>query len=109
MHGRVEKRNIPCWVITKDSSSQSVLLHNAKPLSNTAKTDISIQDIVSALNRDYGNTPVIDESGNGNLELFGLSREQYTDIPALKKKFKEYGLKIILENRTIDMLVISEK
>jgi thiol-disulfide isomerase/thioredoxin len=105
LYGRMEKKDLLCWVIRRDSSIQS------ESLTNKASENIqgkSIESVVFDLNGSYGTKPVIDESGCGEIKLSGLSTEEYKNIPMLRKKLQEYGLKITAENRTIDMLVITQ-
>jgi hypothetical protein len=109
LHGTMEKRDVPCWVITRDSSTQATSLPESNVSVDYAGPQrISVNSIVYALNRNYGNTPAIDESGCGEIKLKGLLKNQYTEIPVLRKKFKEYGLQITRCNRLIDMLVITD-
>jgi len=105
LHGRMEKKDLLCWVIARDSSLQLASLDKIKASEN-AQGGKSIESVVFDLNGSYGTTPVIDESGLGEIKLHGLSEDEYSNIPMLRKKLKEYGLKITAENRTIDVLVI---
>lgn len=108
LQGRMIKKNVPCWVISKTSNASVIKknksVSNLDPLKNA-----SINDILFYLNKDFGNTPAIDETGFGELKLQGLLRSQCTDIGIVKRKLNEYGLDISKSLRTIDMMVISEK
>jgi thiol-disulfide isomerase/thioredoxin len=107
LHGRMEEKDLLCWIITRDSSLQLVSLDKIKASEN-AQGGKSIESVAFDLNGRYGSTPVIDESGFGEIKLHGLSKDEYSNIPVLRKKLKEYGLKITAENRTVDVLVISQ-
>jgi hypothetical protein len=106
LHGRIERRNIDCWVITKDSYEPKLIKSSsANPSVSKA---VTLSDIVFYLNAHFGDTPAIIETGSPELKIEGLSKDEYTDIPFLSKKLKENGLKISKSNRLIEVLVITE-
>ena len=104
LHGEMVKRDVSCWVITKDSSLSSIHKNTKERLPNT----VSLDDILFYNNNDYGDIPTLNESGISELWIQGLQKNQYTNIPVLREKLREYGLEITRRNRLIDMLVITE-
>jgi thiol-disulfide isomerase/thioredoxin len=109
LNTHLEKRNISCWVISKDSSA-AVANHTneTKELVLKRERRISVEGIVYAMNSNYGATPVIDESGCGGLFLYGLHPTDYNNVTAVGRKLVEYGLQIIRRTRQTDVLVITE-
>lgn len=107
LHGRMVKKKIACWIISNAPASSLIQKNNLVHISNPSDNS-SINDIIFYMNKNFGNTPAIDETGNGELRIQGLNRSQCTNIPLLKKKLHEYGLQITLKNMLVDMLEIDE-
>lgn len=107
LDGKMIKKNVSCWVISKISDSSPVKKNSA--VKNLVPSEnASIDDILFFLNKDFGDTPAIDETGYGEVKLEGLRWSECTDIAVLKKKLKESGFQIKLTTRIIDMLQIEE-
>ena len=107
LHAKMIKRNSPCWVISKSSEGAPVHKNNFSKNFDPSH-NASVNDILFFLNKNFGSTPAIDETGNGEIKIQGLEWSQCTNIPILNKKLREYGLEINLANRTINMLQIME-
>lgn len=122
----LEKRNMRCYVIKR--SEDKVTENHIKLLSdsNTSRpyyelyekrfkiTNSSFQTFVSEFikrNLDYYKSkalPVIDETGYGNRKVNMDIHSIFTDIPSLNKEINKYGLEIIEEERTLDILLLKE-
>jgi len=104
LNGSMQKKEVQCLVIVRDNTSG---ISNPVKKYN-AENGKSLQSVVFDLNGHYGAMPVIDESGCGELKLHGISINELIDIPTLRKKLKDYGLKIITAYRTINMFLLEE-
>jgi thiol-disulfide isomerase/thioredoxin len=107
VHGSLEKRRTQCLIIKQDSNTNvkrpaEVFKEHERP------APVTISSLIFYLNGSFGNTPAIDETGEGDLIIHGLDRKDYTNIDVLQRKLKEYGLQIITVARLIDMLVLTE-
>jgi thiol-disulfide isomerase/thioredoxin len=103
---KMVKKNVVCWVIQKLPGGiieNNDLIDNGDPASNA-----SVDDIIYLLNKKFGNTPVLDESGENERKMAGLKWDQCTDITFLKKTLPRYGLQIHLMTRSVDLLQIEE-
>ncbi|KAA9038738.1 TlpA family protein disulfide reductase [Ginsengibacter hankyongi] len=107
LHGRLEKRVMPCWVI----SANSTLTVTARDIavSPTQGAGSSLESIIYSLNNNYGNIPVIDESGLGNMILKKISGAEDISVPLLQEMLKCHGLQIKFTDRLLTILVITDK
>jgi hypothetical protein len=109
LRGRMVKRKEWCWVITKSNQAAKVAQNNNNE--NTFRDPsqtASLDDIIYFINKEFGNTPAIDLTADGERKFPGLNWSECTNIPFLKKKLSEYGYSITLAQRIIDILEIEE-
>ncbi|HEU5054504.1 MAG TPA: TlpA disulfide reductase family protein [Hanamia sp.] len=59
LHATLKSDTVNCWVIKKLPGKTTV---NKKPVNGDPESNASIDDILFFLNKDFGNTPVINES-----------------------------------------------
>lgn len=120
-NARLEKRMVKCAVLINSGYKKTSPLNSDEKIKSSFGYDqegftlvnSSIKNLISQVliliyaRRKTDPMPVIDETGiNGgvNLRISG----DYSDIGNLKKQLNKYGLDIIVAERNIDMLVISE-
>jgi len=114
---RKEKRNVKCLVLRRDSENITAYSKGGKTEQNigagiidTAKYahNISLYEFVETLNLSLS-LPVLDETRiTEKITLDNLPGD-LQNINALRKALNKYGLSITEEERSIDLIIISEK
>jgi hypothetical protein len=99
LYGRMEKRKMPCYLLT---SSDTKPVRGKKP----AGIQINIANLIYTLNRNFHGTPFIDATGNN--DLLTISEGALKDMQLLKAELKRYSLELVKEEREMEVLVITE-
>jgi thiol-disulfide isomerase/thioredoxin len=109
LHGRVINKEGWCWVITNSKNASTVAQKNVTDSAFLEPShNASLDDIIYFMNKDFGNTPAIDLTGEGERRLPGLNWSDCTNIPVLKKKLRENGYSITHTQRMLTILEIRE-
>jgi thiol-disulfide isomerase/thioredoxin len=112
----LEKHKQRCLVLTKTNDAGQILAHGGPSSSEFSPFGFKLQNfplnrLIAQLNFSYlqaSVNPIIDGTGinqNVNLEI----QADLTDINSLNDQLEKYGLKFILMDKDIDMMVISDK
>jgi len=120
----VEKRKIPCLVLTRISADDKIATKG--PIldsvyakingtdSNVAYNNVPISELVAGLNYNfiYNNIqfPVVDGTGyRGNIDLIiSINSLSPLNLNSLRKELRKYGLDLIEKKWVTDVLVIKE-
>ncbi|OWK71406.1 hypothetical protein CBW18_10135 [Pedobacter sp. AJM] len=112
--GRIENRKIACMILSKVGSIQKLASVGGKKVNGLFEKDSSyilngtIKAMVARMNDiDIPLPLVIDETGISERIDISLKSDP-SDLKGLNNELKEYGLALIPQDRTIDMLVISK-
>jgi len=112
--GRIENRKVSCMILSKVGSIQKLSSLGGKKVNGLFEKDSSyilngtIKAMVARMNDiDIPLPLVIDETGISERIDINL-RSDPSDLKGLNNELKEYGLALIPQDRTIDMLVISK-
>lgn len=101
LNGRVEKRNVECWII-----------RNKYSLSDTLKIPITgglrMGKLMSLLNKQIGQNPVIDETFGSSLITLPILVEDVVLNDHLRFILDQNGFELVKELREMDMLVFSD-
>ena len=114
IEGRIEKRKIKCLVLI-DSSCQQIKTKGGQPIAQYVKDGYKIQNqsleaLIHELQFRHHDlaTPIV--SGvirQHNVDL--LINCDLADLNAVQKELHKYGLKLVEEEREINMLLLKEK
>lgn len=119
LNGRIEKRWVPCWVLTGTAGTLPPSRGGKRNLRwgtpeepLTCLQNAPLSRLVEALNSQLIGLPllpiVVNETGihyNVDLELAA----PLTNLPALRKELQRYGLGLVQASRELDMFVLSDE
>jgi thiol-disulfide isomerase/thioredoxin len=119
-HATIEKRLVKCYVLTAIPGAQGHFKSSGAPpkvqwASATAPVTIlqnqPLEKLTTAINKHLSakpfNTLVINETGyTGNVDISLIS--PLSDLGALSKEVKQFGLQLLPAQRELSMLVITE-
>lgn len=138
IHGRVEKREVPCLILKRVSSNDDLLTNYGKSKKLTVKYESpeeknkdyknplnafivykSMKSLTEGLNNSNSEptmegkfTPVIDETGfTGPIFIpieFDMTDQELRYSETVRKKLQEYGLDLVPGKRVLEMFVITE-
>jgi thiol-disulfide isomerase/thioredoxin len=109
-----EKRKILCWVLERTGNAD--LIHTkggeyTDALSDTANSRLNNAPLLNLciyLNKISGNAVILDRTGyTSNIDL--RFKRGITDMAAIKKSLRLYGLKLYSAYKKVDMLIIKDK
>lgn len=108
--GAMQKLSVECLVIKDDSVNNGAarLRRSLIKPDKHDKSKISMARLLDHLNLQYTGIPVINESGYTGIVIID-SDDYPTSMPVLSKALVQAGLSISKEQRTVDMLVLSDK
>jgi len=120
LHGRMEKRKVKCYVITRISNADTLLkTKQEKPAlqfpddGNIIFINQPFAKFIAGLNTARTSVPgspvFTDETGiDFNVDL-SFPKTAKQDIGLLRKTLSSYNMKLTLAEREIDMFILSEK
>ncbi|MBS1533113.1 MAG: redoxin family protein [Bacteroidetes bacterium] len=114
--GTVEKRSVPCWVLVlKDKTKLKPASNSEQKVygRNGAFHNVALKYFVNALQWYYQMEPVVDETGYVDPVYMDIQiaadLNHYPDISSIRQKLAGYGLDLVKENRSVNVLVIKKK
>jgi hypothetical protein len=112
----IEKRIIPCWVLTRTDNDDKKLESLGGPVSypHTGKlSNLPLSSLVKYLNKFYQVEPVLDETNfSKNIDMtldFDPNMNKYPDIEGVRKTLQRYGLDLVKKERETEILIIKDK
>ncbi len=101
LNGRVEKRNVECWIIrNKSNLSDSLKIPRSGGL--------RMGKLMSLLNKQIGQSPVLDETFGSSLITLPILVEDVVLNDHLRFILDQNGFELVKELREMDMLVFSD-
>jgi thiol-disulfide isomerase/thioredoxin len=107
LHGRMERRNVDCYVIQSDPALSSNSLGNPSDKEEIALTIDQLINRFSFQLAGFPTKPIL-ISDVENDRLLSLTANSIETLTALKAALRPYGLKIIKDQRVLEVFVITE-
>lgn len=117
LHVRLENRRVKVLIMRRTiqtdlfktkNSGIDASYHSYQEGSFFKVRDGVLTDLISELNQHYGNPYVIDATHyDGRIDL-DLNIQNWTDLSNIKKELAKYGLTLVEEMRSVEVLVFTE-
>jgi thiol-disulfide isomerase/thioredoxin len=116
MHGRYETRRMTCLVLVRtgaeekfraDTTGKAVPGHLEAPERRLRRS--SMANLVWLLNQQKTNPPVFDGTGYAGKIDLDLPAGVLTDIGALRKTLRSYGLDLQPQERDVELFILTQK
>ncbi len=106
LHTNREEKTLPCYVLVRDSAIH-VTFHTSIVSAKRKPSGLAVSDIIFYLNGKYNSTPAINETGDSDLFIEGITKKNVQNIAYVNQRLTGYGLKLIAAERTLILLVLS--
>lgn len=116
LYGRMETRRLQCLILSLSKNDISLFQTKGEKHLNTlsettgakALRNARLSNLVWKMNDMPGTMPVVDETGySGKVDMV-FNVNSFDDVPQLRKELARYGLKLSQEERSLEVLVLSE-
>lgn len=105
LYGRLEKRTIPCWVVTDCKPSGTSRPRQGPDPGNRHFT---LSHLLERLNGSHRSQPFLDETTRSTPYYLPLDLLENLSPDALQPKLRPYGLELTRQRREVELLVITE-
>lgn len=115
LHGRMEKRRLPCYVLSLRGADTALFRSKGGKALNTLNAAGGIKELRNAklsnilwqMNRQPGSIPVVDETHYSGTADMTLKVSSFSDIPAVQAALAPYGLQLKKEERELQVFVLT--
>jgi thiol-disulfide isomerase/thioredoxin len=109
-----EKRGILCWILERAGNADLIRTKGGEYIDELSDTtsprliNSSLFNLCIYLNKISNNAVILDQTGyTSNVDL--QFKDSVTDMAAMKKNLRPFGLRLYSAYRKVDMLVIKDK